>query len=73
MIGPLGLTIHTLGEVLVAVTALSVHHRVKHEHKIDKAVFQSMQTEQVFGVLGVLLILVGWSLEIYAHFVPGLS
>lgn len=59
----LGLTLHTFGEVLVAVTALQVHNRVHKEHKIDKVVYKAMQREKLFGLLGVLCITLGYFLE----------
>lgn len=63
-ISDIGLTIHTLGEVLVAVTALQVHNRVHKEHKISRSVYQAMKREKVFGLLGVLCIIFGYFLEL---------
>jgi hypothetical protein len=52
-----------LGTILIAFTAIRVHHRVLNEHTIDEAVFRSMKREQKLGVIGVLLIVTGFILE----------
>lgn len=64
----LGLTIHTLGELLVGFTAIMVHYRFLKEHKVDKVVLHEMKTEQIVGILGVLLIVMGYMLEIGFRF-----
>ncbi len=61
---PLGTTIKTIGELLVAYTVLRVHHRVMHEHKIDKAVLLIMKREQTYALFGVVCIIIGYVLEI---------
>lgn len=64
MIGLIGFTLHTLGEVMVGFTAIMVHHRVWKEHKIDNRVFAEMKRERRVGIVGLLLILVGFALQI---------
>ncbi|MAG28870.1 hypothetical protein CL632_01855 [bacterium] len=59
----LGFTLTFLGKLLIAFTAIMVHHRVVHEHRIDKAVFKSMKREQKFGILGVIFLVTGYLLE----------
>jgi uncharacterized membrane protein YidH (DUF202 family) len=56
----LALTLDIIGKVMVAYTALAVHHRVRNEHKIDSAVFKIMKREMVVGVLGIALMIVGY-------------
>jgi len=58
----LGHTLEVVGELLIGLTVLRVHHRVLHEHKIDQYVFKSMKREQFFGVIGLMLIIVGYFL-----------
>ncbi len=53
-------TLDVLGTVLIGWAALRVHHRVLHEHKIDKGVFRVMRFEQGLGALGIFLIIVGY-------------
>jgi len=60
----LGKALHTLGEVVVAIMVLGVHHRVRHEHTIDDEVFKIMKWEQIGGWIGVVLIVAGFLIEI---------
>lgn len=62
----LGASIHVSGELLVAYTVLRVHHRVLHERKMDKKVFRAMRKEQVIGLIGALLILSGFLIEVFS-------
>lgn len=64
----IGFLIDLLGKVLVAWAALAVHHRVRQEHKIDKKVFHAMRREHVFGIIGLLMIVVGSYIEYIARF-----
>ncbi|MDP4007143.1 MAG: hypothetical protein Q8P55_00910 [bacterium] len=59
----LGFTLDVIGKVLVAFTALMVHHRFRKEHKVDEQVFRSMRREQVMGILGIILIVAGYLLQ----------
>lgn len=59
----IGYTLQTLGEVLVGLTVILVHHRVLHEHRIDRKVLRILQKEQVLGGLGVLMIITGYILH----------
>lgn len=56
----LGITLTTIGEVLIGVTVLYVHHKILEERKLDKKVFVGIRKEQWGGVLGVILILAGY-------------
>jgi hypothetical protein len=51
---------------MVAFTALMVHHRFRQEHKVDEKVFRSMRREQVIAIIGMLLIIVGFALQLPA-------
>jgi len=59
----LALTLDIVGKVMIAYTALRVHHRFWQEHKIDENVFTAMKKEQVIGILGILFIVAGYLLE----------
>lgn len=52
--------IGVLGEILVGWTAIAVHHRFRHEHKIDEKVFKVMRQENILGYAGIGLILIGF-------------
>ncbi len=60
----IGFLLHTSGELLIAFTVLRVHHRVLHDHKIDKKVFEDMRLEQFIGIVGVIMIITGASMQI---------
>lgn len=62
----LALTFDIIGKVIIAYTALAVHHRVWKEHKIDKMVFRIMRRERVIGILGMVLMVSAYFLHIYA-------
>lgn len=49
---------------MVAYTAIAVHHHVWKEHKIDAAVFKAMKREQIIGMLGIILIVIGSAMQI---------
>lgn len=54
------------GAILVALTALQVHHRVWKEHKIDKQVFAEMKRERIIGHVGVAAMILGLLLKVLA-------
>jgi len=63
----IGLTLDTLGKVLLGFTVLMVHWHVSKEHKIDKDVLRSMRQERILGIFGILLIVVGYILQLSFH------
>jgi len=58
------LILNTLGTLLIAYAALNVHHRFRHEHKIDEVVFKAMKYEHRVGWIGIMLILLSFVLEL---------
>jgi len=63
----IGLTLDVIGKILVAYTALRVHHRFWREHKIDEKVFSAMHKEQVVGMIGIIFIITGYILQVSKH------
>lgn len=59
-----GFTLDVIGKIIIAYTALAVHHRFHHEHKVDKAVFKIMKKEYNYGLLGIGLIILGYVLQL---------
>ncbi len=57
------------GKLLVAWTAIMVHHRFRHEHKIDEAVFKIMRWEGKLGVIGIVMIVGGFIIRAYARYI----
>ena len=60
----LGFTFTFLGELLVGYTAIAVHYRFRKEHKVDEQVFMMMKKEHALGVLGILLLVVGYLMQL---------
>ena len=60
----IGFTLHTIGEVLIAVMVLRVHHKVSKEHKVDDYVLNAMKREHVLGFVGIGLIVTGFTLQL---------
>jgi len=56
----------TFGSLLVGYAALSVHHRVLNEHRVDDRVFRVMRIEQKLGILGMVLIFIAFILNLVA-------
>jgi hypothetical protein len=61
-----GHTLEVLGTLMIAFAALRVHHRVLHEHRIDKKVFKAMKKERVIGVIGVGLVVLGYVAQLFS-------
>jgi hypothetical protein len=62
-----GLTISMVGKVMVAAGVLIAHSELAHEKRVDQLVLKSFKTERVLTVVGVLLIISGYFLEIYFY------
>ena len=60
----IGFTLDVLGKILVAFTAIMVHHRFRKEHKVDERIFKAMRREQVLGIIGIGSIMLGFILQI---------
>jgi len=59
----IGLTIKTIGEVIIGFSIISVHLRIMKEHKLDRLVYRSIRNEKFLGIVGIILIIVGYILE----------
>jgi hypothetical protein len=60
----LGFTLDVIGKLMVGFTAIMVHHRFLLEHKVDEFVFQTMKRERLLGVIGIILIILGYILQV---------
>lgn len=58
------LTLTTLGEVLIGLTILYVHHKILKEHKLDRKVYSGIQLEQWTGSIGIILIILGYLIRV---------
>ena len=69
-----GLTIGVLGKILVVLGVLVAHSGILHEHKIDSLVLRRFKWEHTITLLGLLLIMIGYFMEIYFYgFTPFLT
>lgn len=59
----IGYTIQTVGEVLVGLTVIMVHHRVLDEHRIDRKVLRILRKEQLIGGIAIAMIITGYILH----------
>lgn len=59
----IGFTFDVIGKIMVAFTAIMVHHRVWKEHEISSRVFTEMRREQFIGVIGITFIVIGYVLQ----------
>lgn len=62
----IGLTLDVLGKILLGLTVLIVHSHVLKEHKIDTDVLRSMKKEQILGITGIILIIIGYFLQLFS-------
>lgn len=61
----IGSTFDVIGKILIGITVLFVHKHVIKEHKIDKDVIKQMRKEQIFGIIGIILIIIGYLIHIF--------
>jgi rRNA processing protein Gar1 len=59
----IGFTIDVVGKIMIAYTAIAVHYRFWKEHKVDESVFKSMKKERLIGIMGIILIIIGFFLQ----------
>ena len=57
-------TFDFVGKILIAITALLVHKRIKKAHRINKKVLKEMRFEQSIGFSGIIVIVIGYILHL---------
>ena len=60
----LGSTLDMIGKVMISYTVIRVHYRFWKEHRVDEEVFSEMRKERRVGILGIVLIIIGYLLEV---------
>ncbi len=69
-----GLTIGTLGKALLAIGVIIAHRGLIKERKIDNVMIEIFHKEHIITVIGVILIILGYAMEIYFYgFTPFLT
>ena len=62
-----GLTIGTIGKVLLGVGVIIAHHQLAHERRVDQAVLRSFRIEHILTVTGIIFMVAGYGLEVYFY------
>lgn len=65
-IAVLGLTCELVGSLLLAYTIIRVHSMLGRERKIDRKVLAVLRSERLAAIIGTLLIIAGYILEVAA-------
>ena len=67
MLRTIGVVLQGMGEVVVALTVISVHTKIMHEHKIDAAVYKTMKRERNYVIIAIFAIVVGIVLQLVKY------
>lgn len=59
-----GLTVGTIGKLVLGIAVLRVHSGILKEHRIDGVVLQAIKKERLVTFLGLILIVMGFVLEV---------
>ena len=60
----IGLTLGTVGKLVLGIAVLRVHVGILKEHRIDNAVLKAIKREQWVTLFALLLIVLGYVFEI---------
>ncbi len=60
----IGMTVSTLGKVLLATGVIMAHSELAHERRVDDEVIRSFHRERIITLVGVLFIVVGYLIEV---------
>ncbi len=63
----IALTLGTLGKVLLGVAVVRVHMHMAREHKIDGDVIASIKRERFGSLAAILLIIIGYAMEMWFY------
>lgn len=59
-----GITLGTLGKLILGIAVLRVHIRIFEEHKIDGVVLKAIKREHLVTFIGLVFIILGYILEV---------
>lgn len=63
-----GITIGTIGKLVLGIAVLRVHVYILREHKIDNVVLNALKREQYVTFFGLMLIVIGYLLEVSFYY-----
>lgn len=61
------LTLGIIGKLILGIAVWRVHAYIIREHKIDDVVLRAMRRERYITGLGILLLILGYVLEIFFY------
>lgn len=59
-----GLTISTIGKVLLAIAVIRVHWHIFKEHRIDEDVISTIKKERKISIVAIAFLIVGFLIEV---------
>lgn len=59
-----GITLGTIGKLILGIAVLRVHIRIFEEHKIDGVVLRAIKREHIVTIIGLIFIILGYLLEV---------
>jgi len=62
----IGFTFDVVGKVLLGISVYLVHSRVTREMKINKKVLREMKRERSLALIGLVLIIIGYLMQLPA-------
>tara|TARA_B100000900_G_C20256315_1_gene584110 strand:+ start:241 stop:465 length:225 start_codon:yes stop_codon:yes gene_type:complete len=62
-----GLTLGIIGKVLLGATVIMVHSKITHEKRIDGLVLMEMKREKRIALMGIVLMIIGYVLELVSY------
>lgn len=62
-----GLTLGVIGKVMVVLAVMFMHHTLMREHEVDYLVVRTFHKERFFTIVGLLLIVLGYIMEVYFY------
>lgn len=62
-----GLTVGVIGKTLLAAGVLLAHHEIAREKRIDRLVIKYFRIEGILTLIGIILIIAGYFMEIYFY------
>jgi hypothetical protein len=59
-----GITLGTIGKLIIGIAVLRVHIRIFQEHSIDGVVLRAIKREHILTIIGLFLIIAGYIFEV---------
>lgn len=69
----IGFTIDVMGKILLGISVYLVHSRVTREMKINKNVLREMNRERSLALIGLVLIIIGYLMQLPAKLLGALA